>query len=96
MTPRALSVYRDQKAQENKARMIATDISSWMTGAYVLKAIGCALSSQNKYPESNVFFVKEVEITEEEKEEIIKENTQIAASNFKAWAAAANKSRTKK
>ena len=44
------------------------------------------------YPNSNVFFNDEPELTEEEKEEIIKENTQIAASNFAAWAEVANKS----
>lgn len=92
MTPRALLVYKEQKEQENKAKMIIADINSWMTGAYVLKAIGCVLSNESRYPESNVFFAEEVELTEEEKEEIIKENTQIAASNFAAWAEVANKS----
>lgn len=95
MTPRALLVYKEQKEQEDRARMIIADTTSWMTGAYVLRAIGCILDSKSEYPESNVFFTDSMttELTEEEKEEIIKENTQIAAQNFAAWAEMANKSK---
>ena len=92
MTPRTLLIYKENKDREDRQKKIAADVSSWMTGTYVLSAIGCALDSKNEYPESNMFFSDEKELTEEEKEEIIKENTQIAASNFAAWVEVANKS----
>ena len=92
MTPKALSVYKEQKEQEDKSRLALADMSAWMNGVYVLRAIGCVMDKNATYPNSNVFFNDEPELTEEEKEEIIKENTQIAASNFAAWAEVANKS----
>ena len=62
-------------------------------GIYVGKAIGCALDSKSQYPQKNFIFTEEQEMTEEEIEEKIEENTQIASVNFAAYAKALNGSR---
>lgn len=93
MTPKALLIYKEEKdrAEREKARM--ADISAWMVGIYVGKAIGCALDSKSQYPQKNFIFTEEQEMTEEEIEEKIEENTQIASVNFAAYAKALNESR---
>lgn len=93
MTPKALLVYKEEKDKGEREKAHMADVSAWMVGIYVGKAIGCALDSKNKYPAKNFIFNDEPEMSEEEKEEIIKENTQIAAVNFAAWAKAANESK---
>lgn len=93
MTPKALLIYKEEKdrAEREKARM--ADISAWMVGIYVGKAIGCALDSKSQYPQKNFIFTEEQEMTEEEIEKKIEENTQIASVNFAAYAKALNESR---
>lgn len=93
MTPKALLIYKEEKdrAEREKAKM--ADISAWMVGIYVGKAIGCALDSKSQYPQKNFIFTEEQEMTEEEIEEKIEENTQIASVNFAAYAKALNESR---
>lgn len=94
MTPKALNVYKKQKEDSEKSFAIMQDISAWMNGAYVLKAIGCVLSKNATYPDKHMFYsdAAENELTEDEVKRIVKENTQIAAANFAAWAEAANAS----
>ena len=93
MTPKALLVYKEGKDNEEREKARMADISAWMVGIYVGKVIGCAFDKNSHYPTKNIIFTEEAEMTEEEKEEIIKENTQIAAVNFAAWAKAANESK---
>lgn len=92
MTPRALNVYKEQREEADKEKAVMQDVSAWMNGLYVLSAIGCVLSKDSKYPEHHMLVgeVEEEEMSEEEIEEIIHENTQIAAMNFAAWASVAN------
>lgn len=68
------------------------DISAWMNGFYVLQVISCAASKDAKYPEAHMIVedFNEHELTDEEIEEIVHENTQIAAASFAAWAEVAN------
>lgn len=92
MTPRALSVYKKQQEDREREVAVMQDISAWMNGFYVLKAIGCVLSKKASYPEKHMIVGNEhsEELTEDELEEIIDQNTQIAAANFAAWANRAN------
>lgn len=92
MTPRALSIYKKQQDDHEREAAVMQDISAWMNGIYVLKAIGCVLSKEASYPEKHMLVGNEhsEELTEEELEEIIDQNTQIAAANFAAWANRAN------
>lgn len=94
MTPKALLIYKHQKELEEARETELTDVSAWMTGAYISKAISCLFSSDETYPERNVFFnSNQFELTDEDIEEIISENTQIAATNFAEWAKVANESK---
>lgn len=59
--------------RENQVKYI--EFQSWLTGAYVLRAIGCAMSKKNKYPdnpltqqEEEYIVVDDMELSEEEKE----------------------------
>lgn len=92
MTPRALSVYKKQQEDREREVAVMQDISAWMNGFYVLKTIGCVLSEKASYPEKHMIVGNEhsEELTEDELEEIIDQNTQIAAANFAAWANRAN------
>ena len=94
MTPKALNVYKEQYELKNKENAVMQDVKAWMNGLYVLKAIGCVLSKEATYPDKHMLIKDELEheLTEEEIEEIIHENTQIAASGFAAWARVANES----
>ena len=47
MTPKALLIYRDEKEKQEKKQLQMADLSSWMTGAYVLKAIGQVLNKNS-------------------------------------------------
>lgn len=60
--------------KENQAKNI--EFESWLTGAYVLRAIGCALSKGNKYPknplsqqETDYVVVEDMEVLSEEEKE---------------------------
>lgn len=66
-----------------------TDMSAWLTGGYVRIAIGSFLDKDMSYPRNAIFFAEE--ISEEEKERLVDENTQIAAIKFGAWANVKNK-----
>lgn len=90
MSPKTLLIYKEAKDKEYQERSRVADLSAWMDGAYVLKAIGCVLSKDAKYPEKPIFFSEKSELSEEEIEEVINENTKIAAINFASWAKAAN------
>lgn len=92
MTPKALLVYRDEKARQEKKQFQLADLTSWMTGAYVLRAIG-QVTKTGSYPEKNIFFEDNSAVNEKTEEEIIAENTEIAAIEFAAWADAFNKQR---
>ena len=94
MTPKALLIYKQQKELEETRKNELADVSAWMVGAYISKAISCFLSNNETYPENNVFFnADQFELTDDDIEEIISENTQIAAANFAAWAKVANESK---
>ena len=94
MTPKTLLIYKHQKELEEARETELTDVSEWMTGAYISKAISCFLSNDETYPEKNVFFnADQFELTDDDIEEIISENTQIAAANFSEWAKVANESK---
>lgn len=56
MTPKALLIYKEEKdrAEREKARM--ADISAWMVGIYVGKAIGCALDSKKSVSAKEFYF----------------------------------------
>ena len=56
MTPKALLIYRDEKEKQEKKQLQMADLSSWMTGAYVLKAIGQVLNKNSSYPERVTLF----------------------------------------
>lgn len=72
MTPRALSVYKKQQEDREREVAVMQDISAWMNGFYVLKAIGCVLSKKASYPEKHMIVGNEhsEELTEDELEEI--------------------------
>lgn len=89
MTPKALLIYKKEKDREEREKARMADISAWMVGIYVGKAISCALDSKAQYPSKNFIFTEELEMTEEE----IEENTQIASVNFAAYAKAFNEAR---
>lgn len=92
MTPKALNIYKKQKDDSDRNTAVMQDISAWLNGFYTLKAIGRVLSKDATYPNKHMFYsdADESELTEEEIEEMVQENTQIAAINFAAWADAAN------
>ena len=93
MTPKALLIYKEEKDREEREKARMADISAWMIGIYVGKAIGCALDSKAQYPSKNFIFTEELEMTEEEIEKVVEENTQIASVNFAAYAKAFNEAR---
>lgn len=93
MTPKALLIYKEEKDREEREKARMADISAWMIGIYVGKAIGCALDSKSQYPSKNFIFTEELEMTEEEIEKVVEENTQIASVNFAAYAKAFNEAR---
>ncbi len=92
MTPKEMNVYKKIQEDKEREKAIMQDISAWMNGLYVLQAISCAVSKDAKYPEAHMIVedFNENELTDEEIEEIVHENTQIAAANFAAWAEVAN------
>lgn len=92
MTPKEMNVYKKIQKDKERKKAIMQDISAWMNGLYVLQAISCAVSKDAKYPEAHMIVedFNEHELTDEEIEEIVHENTQIAAANFAAWAEVAN------
>jgi hypothetical protein len=92
MTPKEMNVYKKNQEDKEKESAIMQDVAAWMNGVYVLKAIACAISKDAQYPESHMLVgdVDAHELSEEEIEEIVHENTQIAAANFAAWAEVAN------
>nr|WP_278415050.1 hypothetical protein [Mediterraneibacter faecis] len=92
MTPKEMNVYKKIQEDKEREKAIMQDISAWMNGLYVLQAISCAVSKDAKYPEAHMIVedFNEHELTGEEIEEIVHENTQIAAANFAAWAEVAN------
>lgn len=92
MTPKALLIYRDEKEKQEKKQLQMADLSSWMTGAYVLKAIGQVLNKNSSYREKHIFFKDNI-VDERSEEEIIAENTEIASIEFGAWAKAFNNQR---
>ena len=47
MTPKALLIYKEEKDREEREKARMADISAWMVGIYVGKAIGCALDSKS-------------------------------------------------
>ena len=92
MTPKEMNVYKKIQEDKEREKAVMQDISAWMNGLYVLNAISCVVSKDAKYPETHMIVgdFNEHELTEEEVEEIVHENTQIAAANFAAWAEVAN------
>lgn len=88
MTPKALLIYRDEKEKQEKKQLQMADLSSWMTGAYVLQV----LNKNSSYPEKHIFFKDNI-VDERSEEEIIAENTEIASIEFGAWAKAFNNQR---
>lgn len=92
MTPKEMNVYKKIQEDKEREKAIMQDISAWMNGLYVLQAISCAVSKGAKYPEAHMIVedFNEHELTDEEIEEIVHENTQIAAANFAAWVEVAN------
>ena len=92
MSPKALLVYRDEKERQEKKQLQMADLSSWMTGSYVLRAIGQVVNKNSQYPEKHIFFDDRL-ATNRSEEEIIAENTEIASVEFGAWAKAFNNQR---
>nr|DAI71197.1 MAG TPA: hypothetical protein [Bacteriophage sp.] len=92
MTPKEMNVYKKIQEDKEREKAIMQDISAWMNGFYVLQVLSCAVSKDAKYPEAHMIVedFNEHELTDEEIEEIVHENTQIAAANFAAWAEVAN------
>ncbi|MGO5420421.1 hypothetical protein [Mediterraneibacter faecis] len=92
MTPKEMNVYKKIQEDKEREKAIMQDISAWMNGLYVLQAISCVVSKSAKYPEAHMIVedFNENELTDEEIEEIVHGNTQIAAANFAAWAEVAN------
>ena len=92
MTPKEMNVYKKIQEDKEREKAIMQDISAWMNGFYVLQVLSCAVSKDAKYPEAHMIVedFNEHELTDEEIEEIVHENTQIAAANFAAWAEIAN------
>ena len=92
MTPKEMNVYKKIQEDKEREKAIMQDVSAWMNGLYVLQAISCAVSKDAKYPEAHMIVedFNEHELTDEEIEEIVHENTQIAAANFAAWVEVAN------
>ena len=92
MTPKEMNVYKKIQEDKEREKAIMQDISAWMNGLYVLQAISCVVSKGAKYPEAHMIVedFNENELTDEEIEEIVHANTQIAAANFAAWAEVAN------
>lgn len=92
MTPKEMNVYKKIQEDKEREKAIMQDVSAWMNGLYVLQAISCAVSKDDKYPEAHMIVedFNEHELTDEEIEEIVHENTQIAAANFAAWVEVAN------
>lgn len=95
MTPKEMNVYKKIQEDKEREKSIMQDISAWMNGLYVLRAISCTVSKDAKYPEAHMIVgdFNEHELTDEEIEEIVHENTQIAAANFAAWVEVANESK---
>ena len=95
MTPKEMNVYKKIQEDKEREKAIMQDISAWKNGLYVLRAISCAVSNDAKYPEAHMIVgdFNEHELTDEEIEEIVHENTQIAAANFAAWVEVANESK---
>lgn len=89
MTPKEMNVYKKIQEDKEREKAIMQDVSAWMNGLYVLQAISCAVSKDAKYPEAHMIVedFNEHELTDEE---IVHENTQIAAANFAAWVEVAN------
>ena len=87
MTPKEMNVYKKIQEDKEREKAIMQDISAWMNGFYVLQVLSCAVSKDAKYPEAHMIVedFNEHELTDEEIEEIVHENTQIAA-----WAEVAN------
>lgn len=92
MSPKALLVYRDEKEKQEKKQLQMADFTSWMTGAYVLRAIEQVVNKNNSYPEKHIFFKNDI-VDNRSEEEIIAENTEIASIEFGAWAKAFNNQR---
>ena len=83
MTPKEMNVYKKIQEDRERKKAIMQDI---------LQAISCVVSKGAKYPEAHMIVedFNEHELTEEEVEEIVHENTQIAAASFAAWAEVAD------
>lgn len=92
MSPKALLVYRDEKEKQEKKQLQMADFTSWMTGAYVLRAIGQVVNKNSSYPEKHIFFKDDI-VDNRSEEEIIAENTEIASIEFGTWAKAFNNQR---
>ena len=80
------------KEKQEKKQFQMADFTSWMTGAYVLRAIGQVVNENSSYPEKHIFFKDNI-VDNRSEEEIIAENTEIASIEFGAWAKAFNNQR---
>lgn len=92
MTPREMGVYKKNLQDKERESAIMQDVSAWLNGFYIMKAIGCTLSKVGTYPKKHMIISDDAErdFTDDEIEEIIQTNTQIASANFAAWARAVN------
>lgn len=86
MSPKILHIY--QKEYENqvqeKADMI--DYKAWLSGLYVMKAVGACVNNKNKYPETQLRLQKSKS----------EETGEIAAIRFAEFAKSFNKGFDKK
>lgn len=72
MTPKAITYTIDGFSKRRKNAWEKAEYESWLTGYYVLRAIGCAFSKKNQYPKNpmqeETIVVEDMELTEDEKQ----------------------------
>lgn len=72
MTPKALKIQIEGFWKQRKNDWERTEYQSWLTGLYVMNAIGCSISRKHKYPknpmEQQEVVQEDLELTEEQKD----------------------------
>jgi hypothetical protein len=72
MTPKALKIQIEGFWKQRKNDWERTEYQSWLTGLYVMNAIGCSVSRKHKYPknpmEQQQVIRDDLDYTEEQKD----------------------------
>lgn len=81
MSPKILHIYQKEYENQVQEKSDMIDYKAWLSGLYVMKAVGACLNEKNKYPETQLSIQKNKP----------EETGEIAAIRFSEFAKSFNK-----